>query len=86
MTLRDRIEDQVAELRAARDELAVQLELAKMEAKDLWGDLEKQWEHAESKLKVLGDTSQEAAEEVGEAAQLVLDEIKEGYTKLRNLI
>ena len=85
-TMKDQIDRQVDELRTARDELEVQLHLGKKEAQDLWGDLEKQWGHAEAKLKVLGDTAEDALEDVGEAAKLVLDEIKEGYQKLRRLV
>ena len=86
MSLRERIDRQVDELRAARDELQVRLHLGKMDAEELWQQIEKQWEHTEGKLKVLGDASQEAAEEVAQAAELVLEEIREGYAKLRKLL
>jgi hypothetical protein len=35
---------------------------------------------------VLGDASQEVAADLGEAAKLALDELKEGYAKLRRLL
>jgi SMC interacting uncharacterized protein involved in chromosome segregation len=86
MSLRERIEQELEDLRAAREELRVRLHLGKLEARDQWEQLEKKWQQAEGKLKVLGDASQEVAEDVGEAAGLALDELKEGYAKLRRLL
>ena len=86
MSLRERIEQELEDLRAAREELRVRLHLGKLEARDQWEQLEKKWQQAEGKLKVLGDASQEVAEGVGEAAGLALDELKEGYAKLRRLL
>ncbi len=74
------------ELRAVRDELEVRLHLGKLEAQDLWKDLEKKWSHVEGRLKVIGDAAEEALDDVGDAAENVLDEIKEGYEKLRRLL
>jgi hypothetical protein len=84
--IQDGFDRQFEELKAVRDDLEVRLHLGKLEAKDLWGELEKQWSHAEGKLKVIGDTAEDALEDVGEAAQLVLNELKEGYEKLRRLL
>jgi hypothetical protein len=86
MTLRDRIHEEAQELRAMRDELRVQMHLSKLEARDLWDQLEGNWEHAESKLGKIGEASQETAEDVGQAAKLLLDELKEGYRRLRKLL
>lgn len=86
MSLRERIEQELEDLRAAREELRVRLHLGKLEARDQWEQLEKKWQQAEGKLKVLGDASQEVAADVGEAAGLALDELKEGYAKLRRLL
>lgn len=86
MTVRERIDEQANELRSLRDDLRVRVHLAKLEAQDMWEDLEREWERAEAKLKVLGEAGQEAAEDVAEAAEMVLSELKEGYDKLRRLI
>ncbi len=86
MSLRERIEKEMEDLRAAREELRVRLHLGKLEARDQWEQLEKKWQHTEGKLKQLGDASQEIAEDVGEAAGLALNELKEGYAKLRRLL
>jgi len=86
MTLRDRVEKQAEELRATRDEIRLQLHLGKMDARDQWDDIEKQWEHAEGKLKQLAEAANETTEDIAEATQMVLSEMKEGYKKLRNLL
>jgi hypothetical protein len=86
MTLQDRIDQEVEDLRTTRDELRVRLHLGKLEAKEMWEKLEKDWEGTESKLKTLKDAGQDVAEDVGEAARQVVDELKEGYEKLRRLL
>ena len=86
MTLRERVERQAEEMRATRDEIRVRLHLAKMDARDQWDQLEKQWDHAEAKLKQLAGAANEATDDIAEATQLVLNEMRDGYNKLRNLL
>jgi hypothetical protein len=83
MTIRQRLEHDADELRALRDEIEVQMHLGKLDAQDHWNDLEKRWEHAERKLKQLGNAGREAAEDITEATRIVLDEIRSGYEKLK---
>ena len=73
-------------LRTLRDELKVQLHLAASDAKDAYEGIEQKWDHAEAKLKVLGDEAADSAEKVGEALRLVLDEIRDGYDNIKKLI
>jgi hypothetical protein len=86
MAVKDRLEGEVDELMTLRDELRVKVHLGKMEAQELWEGLEHHWDQAEGKLKVLADASAEAAGSVGEAAELVVEEVKAGYEKLRRLL
>ncbi len=86
MTLRERLERELEDLRATRDELRVRLHLGKLDAQEQWGQIEKQWQHVESKLKVASEAGREIAEDIGEATSLVIEEMKEGYTKLRKLL
>jgi uncharacterized protein YjbJ (UPF0337 family) len=86
MTVKDRVESEVDELMTLRDELKLKVHLGKMEAQELWEDLEKHWDQAEGKLKVLADASAEAAGNVGDAAEMVVAEVRSGYEKLRNLL
>ncbi len=86
MTLRERLERELEDLRAMRDELRVRLHLGKLDAKEQWEQIEKQWQHVESKLKLAGEAGREVAEDIGEASSLVIEEMKEGYIKLRKLL
>ena len=73
-------------LRTLRDELKVQVHLAASEARDAYDDVERKWDHAEAKLKVLGEEAAGSAEKVGEALKLVLDEIRDGYANIKKLL
>ena len=73
-------------LRTLRDELKVQVHLAASEVKDAYEDVEQKWDHAEAKLRVVGEEAADSAEKVGEALRLVLDEMRDGYAKIKTLI
>jgi len=82
----ERIQREVDELRGLRDELKLQMHLAKMGAQERFEKAEKDWERLESKLGVLADAGRESADEVGEAARLLVDEIRAGYRRVRELL
>jgi len=84
--LSDRLHEEMDALRTARDDLRVRLHLGRAEVRDRWEKLEKKWQHAEAKLKVLREQAAESGKDVGEAARLLLDELKEGVDQLRKLI
>lgn len=86
MALREALEKELENLRATRDELKVRVHLGKLDAQDQWEQIEKQWQQVESKLKLVGETGREVAEDIGEAASLAVQEMKEGYEKLRKLL
>jgi len=81
-----RIEAELDALRQTRDELRLQAQLAKSEARDLWGRLEDSFRDAESKVRRLLKEAEEPAEDVIEAARDVLEEVRAGYHRLRDLI
>lgn len=84
--LAQRIEQQVEKLKTRRDELRVQLDLGKKDAEDAWDEAEKKWNVLESHLLRLKREGEEVAEDVGEAAEILIDEIKDGFRSLKNLI
>jgi SMC interacting uncharacterized protein involved in chromosome segregation len=81
-----KLERLVDELKEQRDELRVRLHLARADARDEFERLEKRWEHARGRLAVIGKEAGEASKDVGDAARLVLDEIKTGYQRIRKLM
>ena len=79
----DALNEDYNTLRTLRDELNVQMHLAASEAKDFFEEIEHKWNHAEAKLRLLGEESRESAENVGSALEITLDEIRQGYVKLK---
>ncbi len=73
-------------LRTTRDELRVQLHLGAAEVRDRWEELERAWQHLESHVKRLAETASEATDDVEQAASLLVDEIKHGYQRIKDVI
>jgi len=71
-------------LKQQRDELQVQLHLAKADAKDEWACLESQWDEIKPKLEAAREEVGKTAESVGAALGLAIDELKKGYERLRS--
>ncbi len=88
--LRARIETEIKSdiesLRAARDELRVQVHLGAVEAREAWEKAEKNWNHLESRVKILGEATQESLEEISEAASMLADEIRKAYKHVRKFL
>ena len=76
----------VEDLKQARDEVRVQMHLAKADARDEFERLEHEWEHVRAKLGVIGDEAGKAAVEVGSALRLAVDELRNGYERVRALM
>lgn len=66
-----------------RDELIVQAHLARLEAQEEWGQLEKQFEQLREKAGKVASVSGDTAREVLSATKLVGEEIARGYERLR---
>ena len=73
----------LADLQRERDELKVKLHLGKQDVKDEWQKLEDKLNHLEAKAKSLGKTTAAASKDVGAAAKLLAEEIKNGFDKVR---
>lgn len=73
-------------LKQRRDELSVQMHLGKAEAKDLWKETEDKWRHLRNQLDKIDEDTGDASKDVGAAAILIAEEIKQGYERLRKLL
>jgi hypothetical protein len=80
---KERLDEEVENLQQARDELRVQIHLGAAEAREVWDKLERSWGHLEGKLKRAGEITQDSADDVEEAAKLLVEQIKAGYKKVR---
>lgn len=76
----------VEDLKRARDEVRVQMHLAKADARNEYERLEHEWEHVRAKLGLIGKEAGKAAVEVGAALRLAVDELRQGYEHVRQLL
>ena len=79
-------EAELEQLQRVRDELRVQLHLGKAEATELWEKLEHRLADAETRVRTLATRAEEPVQDVTDAARLLMDEIRSGYKKLRELL
>lgn len=83
---RDLLDEEVDILRQTRDELRVQAHLGAAEARDAWTQLEHAWEQLQSRLQRIGDATHETAEDVEDATKLLLDELRQGYDRIKGAL
>jgi CBS domain-containing protein len=80
---KQRLEQELNELRRIRDELRVRVHLARQDAKDQWEKLEKRFGELESHGKRLAERTHEPLHELAEASRHLVDELRRGYRELR---
>jgi len=76
------IDELVDKLKQERDELQVKLHLAKLDAGDEWDKVQSKLEKLESKAKELGGVTAETSKDIGAAAKLLGQEIRDGFKKI----
>jgi len=77
-----RINEMFSDLKQQRDELQVKLHLAKLDAGDEWDKLETKLAKLETKVKQVGNVTAEASQDIGAAAKLLGEEIRDGFKKI----
>jgi hypothetical protein len=83
---RGTFEDEIETLKTLRDELRVQLNLAGKEARDRFAQAESSWKKLESRAEFVAKESRGALRDVGDAARILLEEIREAYRHIRKLL
>lgn len=73
-------------LRQERDQLRVQLNLARKEAKDEWDHLEQKWDELRGRMKVVAEEAGEVKEDSSAAAAKLAAELRDGYQRIRRLM
>ena len=84
--MNEQLEKVIESLKQGRDELNVQIHLAKAEAKDLWQETEDKWKHLRDQLDKIDNETGDTAKNIGATAMVVADEIKHGYEKLKKML
>jgi hypothetical protein len=82
----ERLEEMVSSLKQIRDELKVQIHLGKAEAKDEWKKLEEKWQELKAHGETVAGVVEESAKDVGSAVELVGEELKAGYERIKKLL
>jgi SMC interacting uncharacterized protein involved in chromosome segregation len=77
-----RIDELLDDLKQMRDELKVKVHLAKLETSDEWDRLEKQLAKLEVKAKEIGAVTLEESKDVGAAAKVLGEEIRDGLKRI----
>lgn len=80
----DTFDNLMAELRQHRDELRVQMHLAKQEAKEEWDEVEKKFEVLEKKVAAAKDEAEDAAGNVFAALRLLGEEVGSAFKRIKN--
>lgn len=86
MSLETKLNEELDDLKRIRDEIRVQIKLGKAEAKDLWDRSEEKIEELESKVKAISGQAEQPLQDMRDAAQLLLDEIRDGYKRIRKAL
>lgn len=82
--LKESLQRELDALAKARDELKVQLALAKSEARDEWSRLETTFERVQGDLKRIGSDAKEPLKDIGAATRNLLEELKRGYERVKS--
>jgi len=83
---KEQIEEMVSTLKQLRDELKVQIHLGKAEAKDEWERLEEKWQQFKVHSRSVAEAAGESAKNVSSALEIVGEELKSGYDRIRKLL
>ena len=76
----------VGRLRRTRDQLYLKVHLGQMDARELWDDLEKRWNHLEANAKGLTRKSEDALDGVAAVVRDHITQLREGYDRLASML
>ena len=67
-----------------REELNLQMHLAKAEARDEWQALEQKWRELKPKFDAAGSEAMKSGENVLAGLQMTLEELRKGYERVKD--
>lgn len=82
----EQLQSLIQRLEQERDELRVKANLGKLEVREEWEELDDKLERLRGRLKVLAGEAGESSEDIGEALELLGDEIRAGFARIRKLL
>lgn len=81
-----KIDEVMESIRRHRDEAKLKLHLAGEDAKQEWAELEQRRDELVARLRQSGDVARDSASDVEAAAELLADELKRGYERIRRTL
>ncbi|MGI9371474.1 MAG: hypothetical protein ACR2OJ_03185 [Hyphomicrobiales bacterium] len=66
------------ELKTTRDEIKLKIHLGSKELQEEWDELEKKYDDAVDNMKL-----DQTAEDIGAAGELMIDELKKGFERIK---
>lgn len=85
---KETLAESIDDLRKKREELAVQIKLGSMEARDEWEELEQKMHELEGKWHQFQMEAglEDTAKSIGTAMQLLGSELKSGYERIKSAL
>ena len=77
MSVKDEMQEMVESLKQERDEIRLQLNLLKKEARDEWDELDDSWHKFRVKVSEVADAGEQAGSDVFDALKLLGSEIND---------
>jgi len=81
-----RLKAMLERLEKERDELKLQIGLAKLEAREEWQEMEGKLESLRGRMKVLDSEAMDASGDVAAAAGVLAEELKDGFARLKRMM
>jgi hypothetical protein len=78
------LQQEMNRLAEIRDEMRFQLQLARADLQGEWNKLEITWERVQVELQRVANHTKEPVQNIGAAAKQLLDELKQGYERVRS--
>lgn len=83
---KSRLQSLLTKLEEEGDELKLKLGLAKLEAREDWGDIQKKLERLRGRMKVVQEEAGESGGDVGAALEVLGEEIKTAFDRIRKAL
>lgn len=83
MSMKDELNKLSESIRQNRDEIRLQLHLAKADVKDEWVDLDAEWKRFLNKLDAVSHDAEGVTQEARETTKRLGHDLKEGYERIR---
>ncbi|WP_165855452.1 hypothetical protein [Marinobacter sp. JSM 1782161] len=84
MSWKDDLHKLSESVKQQRDELKLQLHLARQDVRDEWDDMEQYWERFRQKMDEILHDASDAGEEAYRTAHDVGEDLKQGYQRIRD--